>query len=631
MAGKHAAPSHAAPTRERSVEQTGRAAGTKASSPARGGTAPKRRRRSGRLLWAIPVVAVLILGVAALGGTMVYASRISSRDTIYPNISVNGVDVGGLTVAQAADKLADEGADPYRGASVTVVLPLDHSFTVTAAELGLGSDVTVPAEAAYAYGRSGSAIENLRAYRACQKEPVALAWEVEAQIDEQALHDAVAQAAGEVNKALLGADAEIGDEGITLVKGTNTAKVDAEALIGTVRDAFLRRDFSDIECGLVDTAAEGESEASAESMLQTIYDTIYVEPLNAMYDKQTGGATESEQGVSFDMEDALRRWNEASFGEEVYIPFIFTDPEIDADALMERLFSDLLAEKSTSLAGSSSNRITNVTLAAQALDGTVVNPGETFDYNSCLGERTTARGYKEAGAYSGGKHVTNVGGGICQDSSTLYYCAIYANLRITVRDCHYFVVSYLPWGMDATVSWGGPDFRFVNSRDYPIRIKAWVSNGSLTVQLWGTDVDGSYVRVTSETWEDDEFYYAQTYRTVYAADGTQLSSGREAYSRYHKYEAGEETPPPAEDTPKPTPETEQTPEPSPTPTAAPSTPETAAPTTPPTTAPTTPPTEAPTTAPTEAPTTAPTEAPTAAPEESPSETDDGGGGDDGGE
>ena len=79
--------------------------------------------------------------------------------------------------------------------------------------------------------------------------------------------------------------------------------------------------------------------------------------------------------------------------------------------------------------------------------------------NLLRSQRTAARGYQEAGAYSGGKHVSEIGGGICQGSSTLYYCAMHANLDITVRYCHYFVVSYLPWGMDATVSWGWPDLQ----------------------------------------------------------------------------------------------------------------------------------------------------------------------------
>ena len=117
-------------------------------------------------------------------------------------------------------------------------------------------------------------------------------------------------------------------------------------------------------------------------------------------------------------------------------------------------------------------------------------------------------------------------------SSTLYCCALYANLSITARTCHMFPVSYLPAGLDATVSWGGPEFKLVNSRSYPIKIVAYVQNGNVTVELWGTDVDGSYVEMLSSTSSTANGYNAVTTRNVYAKDGTLISSKTEAYSSY---------------------------------------------------------------------------------------------------
>ena len=574
--------------------------------------------------WLLPILVVMLAAVGVLGATLVRANRIAALDTIFPNISVNGVDVGGMTVEEAVKALEDGGADPYKGASVKVIFTEEKSIDITAAELGLNSDVRAAAEMAWCYGRDGSSpLQSLRSYRAAERGGVDLAWESGAQIDENALRSILDGAAAEVNTELLSSSAEIGEEGVTLTKGMSASHVDTDALFTQVCRAFREHDYADITAVIVTTESEDGGEKADEELLQTVYDTIFKEPVNAMYDKETGGVTEGVDGVSFDMEEAMRLWTEAAPGDEVFIPFVFTEPEIkDLEGV---LFRDCLAEKSTSLSGSSSARINNITLAAKAMNDTVLNPGETFDYNTCLGQRTAARGYQEAGAYSGGKHVSEIGGGICQGSSTLYYCAMHANLNITVRYCHYFVVSYLPWGMDATVSWGGPDFRFVNSRDYPIKIKAWVSDGQLTVQIWGTNLDGSYVRITNETWEDSEYYYAQTYRTVYAADGTQLSRQKEAYSSYAKYEAGEETPAPvapSTPTPPPTEAPTDTPEPTPTPTAPPSsntpTPPptaapTAAPTAVPTAEPTAPPTAAPTAPPTAAPTAPPTEAPTAPP------------------
>ena len=396
-----------------------------------------------------------------------------------------------------------------------------------------GGDTAAAAQEAWNYGRSGTPLQNLRAYRDCEKKGADLTWSAEPTLDDNALRTILNKAAAEVDTELLETTAELSETGVTLTKGVSASHVDTDTLYAKVRQAFLSLDGREIAAELVTTPASSES-VTDEMLLKSVYDSIYKEPVNAAYDKETGGVTEGIKGVSFDMAEALRLWSAAKPGEKVFIPFVFTEPEIMD--LSGRLFADCLAEKSTSLSGSSSNRINNINLAAQAMDGTVLNPGETFDYNSCLGQRTTARGYREAGAYSGGKHVNEVGGGICQGSSTLYYCALYANLDITVRYCHYFLVTYLPRGIDATVSWGGPDFRFVNSRDYPSKIRAWVSDGSLTVQIWGTDVDGSYVQITSDTWEDADYYYAQTYRTVYAKDGTQLSHSKEAYSAYAKHE-----------------------------------------------------------------------------------------------
>ena len=194
-------------------------------------------------------------------------------------------------------------------------------------------------------------------------------------------------------------------------------------------------------------------------------------------------------------------------------------------------------------------------LAAEKINGVILQPGQTFSYNDVLGQRTKANGFKEAGAYSGGQVVQEVGGGICQVSSTLYYCAMVSNLKINTRTCHYFPVAYIEPGMDATVSWGGPEFKFTNSREYPIEIKAYVEKNSITVEIWGTDVDGSYVKMSYTA----EGLRATTYRTVYDKDGNQISHTLEANSTYHSHDT----------TPKPTPTPSATPAPTPTPTPKP--------------------------------------------------------------
>jgi vancomycin resistance protein YoaR len=288
------------------------------------------------------------------------------------------------------------------------------------------------------------------------------------------------------------------------------------------------------------------------------------------------------------LDEALRLWNAAEIGDTVVIPLIITPPEITTDSLSGELFADCLAQKSTTLSGSTSARINNITKACASINGIVLNPGEEFSYNNALGQRTEAAGYQAAGAYSNGQVVSEIGGGICQVSSTLYYCTLYSNLKITARTCHYFPVTYLPSGLDAAVSWGSPDFKFVNNRDFPIKIEAYtdMSSYTATVKIWGTDVDGSYVQMTTDTWATSEGTGATSYRSVYDKNGNLISKTKEADSTYHYHtndddddEEEEASPSPspsatptAEPSPSPTPSATPTAEPSPSPTPTPTTP-----------------------------------------------------------
>ena len=144
------------------------------------------------------------------------------------------------------------------------------------------------------------------------------------------------------------------------------------------------------------------------------------------------------------------------------------------------------------------NRKQNVKLSAAACDGVILLPGEEFSYNESVGERTTERGFKPAPAYSGTKLVDSVGGGVCQGSSTLYYAALLADMEIIFRINHGFPVNYLPWGLDATVSWGGPDLQFRNSSNYPVMLKAEVSDGHMKMWIMGTEERDYYSKLDFE-------------------------------------------------------------------------------------------------------------------------------------
>lgn len=217
--------------------------------------------------------------------------------------------------------------------------------------------------------------------------------------------------------------------------------------------------------------------------LEKIHKEIYKEAKDAYYVTEPFTIYPEVKGIDFDLENAKSIIAEKK--EEYEIPLIITNPSKTVNDIGTEAFPDLLGTCSTKYNAGNTGRTTNLKLAAGKINGKVLLAGEEFSYNKTVGERTIAAGYKMAATYSGGKVVDGLGGGICQISSTLYDAVVFADLDVTVRRNHQFITSYLPGGKDATVVWGSQDFKFKNSRKYPIKITASVSGGVATIQIWG--------------------------------------------------------------------------------------------------------------------------------------------------
>ena len=169
-------------------------------------------------------------------------------------------------------------------------------------------------------------------------------------------------------------------------------------------------------------------------------------------------------------------------------------------------YGQTLGTCTTKFARSNTNRNTNIQLATKACNGYVIQPGATFSFNTVVGQRTKARGYKEAGVYVNGQTDTGVGGGICQVSSTLFNAALESNMTIVARRAHSLPVSYLPRGRDATVSWGGPEFKFKNPYDYPVMIGTYYDkSGKLTMSILGP-ADAKIAKPTIKVTEKNGVY-----------------------------------------------------------------------------------------------------------------------------
>lgn len=487
---------------------------------------PKKRRKNAVL--AVVLVLVLVAALALVGAVVV-----GKTSVIHPNMVLNGVEVGGMTVDKAEKALSDAGWEAQGDSEVSVTLPGDFKITVNSEEAGLKLTSREAAEAAYAYGHSGNLINDLKAYFKCITGKVGSA-DVLATANAEGVRAKVDAALKEYDEFLKqGYRVDTENAKLELIKGGESVRVDADTLCSLIVKAFDDKTYK------VDYTAKVDDAESVD--FNKIHDEIYAEMVEPKYDAETKKATESAVGIDFDVEAAQKLWNDTAPGDTVTVPLTVTKPKHSSEELNKMLFRDKLGAQTTVYRSSAAGRATNVELSAAKINGVVLNPGEVFDYNAVVGKRTAEAGFKVAGAYAGGKVVQEVGGGICQTSSTLYCAALFANLEITQRDCHMFAVGYVPWGMDATVSWGGPEFRFKNNRDYPIKIVAKTENRELTIEIWGTDVDGSYVEMTNSVSTVYSSKYpsvavgtkAITYRNVYDKDGKLLSRTKEDVSVYN--------------------------------------------------------------------------------------------------
>lgn len=549
--------------------------------------------------------------------------------TFSPGVTIAGVDVGGLKKSEAVEAVSAAIGNSYETESMTVTV-LDKQLLITPADSGASFDVEGAVAAAFRSGTAGQDDPQVDIIPYLNLNTEAIRSKI-ADFGKDFPTEGIPTGSQILQETVDGQEQDV----LEVTVGTVYYDFSEEALYQAIRKAYNAHRFTaDYTCNRMDAAAVD---------LDALYAEHCIDAVSAELDPETLEVSQSVVGYRFDLEQAKEALLNSQPGDVLKFPFLDIQPDMDTETLKSMLFRDELATYEA-YQGSSSNRATNLRLACEALNGIILLPGDEFSYNQALGERTADKGYKGAASYLNGETVTTLGGGICQPSSALYMCTLYADLEIVERTCHSYPSSYVPLGMDATVSWGGPDFRFKNNTDFPIRIDAVADGGKVTIKLIGTETKDYYVKMEYEVLgvsypetkeievepgsghKDGEVkttaytgYTVQSYKLKYDRDSDELiSREKESYSAYSKRDKvvyrvkGAET--------KPTEPTQTTPPETTTPPATvPTTPPET--TVPPTTTPTTPPET--TTPPTTAPTTPPTEATTPDPVTPPAESESG--------
>lgn len=432
--------------------------------------------KSTPIIIGIVIITIIIISV-------IFALININNEKIFNNVSIMGIDVSNLTQEEAKKAVNDVVNSKLN--EDLVLKKDDYETSINANQINATFDVEAAVNKAYNIGRDGNIVTNN--YGIIFTTLFGKNIDCNLNYSNESLDKKIDDISSKLPGALVDNSYYIDGEELIIVKGKEGLQIQKNTLKDQIINSIKNVNSN---YNIITIPTENVKPDSID--LNEIKNEIYKEPQNAYITENPTTVHADVEGVDFKitMEEAEKLLSEND--DECVIPLKITKPDKTLEDLGKEAFPNKLATYSTRYDPSNKNRSNNVEISTKKIDGTILMPGETFSYNQTVGERTISEGYKEAGAYAGGKVVQDVGGGICQTSSTLYNVALLANLEIVDRTNHQFLTSYVSAGRDATVTWGGIDFKFKNTRSYPIKIEAKAKNGVCSMTIYGIKEDKEY-------------------------------------------------------------------------------------------------------------------------------------------
>lgn len=442
-----------------------------------------------------PLLISVIVGslvIIAILFSTVFGLVNRSSNKIIQGISIKGIDVSGLTIEEANHKLREKINEKLN--SNIILTHGDYETSLLPEQIEASFDLESALNMAYRMGRSGKLLKDnygiINAYLSKIDINPAFTYQ------EDALENFISTTSTNLPDAVKQSGYHIEDKELIVSSGKEGSIIKTEELKKLMIQNILALENREQKIEI-----PVETQKPEEIDIEKIYQEVYKEAQNAYYSKEPFEVHPHVNGIDFkiSLEEAKTQIANSA-GEDVIIPLKVVYPSITTNQIGTEAFPDLIASFSTNFSTANGNRTTNIKLATAKINGVVLLPGQEFSYNQVVGKRTIAAGYKEAAVYVNGKVENGIGGGICQVSSTLYNTVLRSNLEIVKRYNHRFATGYVKLSTDATVSWGGPDFVFKNSRKYPIKIVAKVTGGTIRVDIYGCKEEVEYdVQIISET------------------------------------------------------------------------------------------------------------------------------------
>lgn len=428
---------------------------------------------------ALLITLLSLLLVAILGGSIWLL--FSDHWLVMKDVTVAGIAMEGMTKKEAKEALSQLAEDRYSTETMYVTI-LDTTVELTALDAAIKIDVNKAINEAYHHTGEFDISPYITAGSGLDRVVATLGHQFNANL--QPTIYTVEGTVPDLNTA-----EESPGQTLVLDLGKPELGLDTNVLRQAILSGYSTANFAvTVECSMIPPEMPTADE---------LYQKYLTAPIDAVMDDKTFVITPETYGYSVDPQQAAQLLSTAKYGDTLRIPFAKIIPETTEASLLATLYQDVLGECSTPYSGSdNNNRNTNLGLACQKINGTILLPGETFSYNNTLGERTAANGWKPAASYVNGLTVDTYGGGICQGSTTLYNCVLQADFKLVECYPHGYISSYVDPGLDASVNWGTADFRFTNTSNWPIKIEAYRQNGKMTMRIYGTDEKDYYVKMT---------------------------------------------------------------------------------------------------------------------------------------
>ncbi len=424
-------------------------------------------------------IIVILIGIFSI----IFAFMNVTRNVIINGVSIKGIEVSSLTMQQAKKKLEE-------ALSIELNMPIklettDYETTLNTNQIEFQYNIAKAIEDAYSVGRKGNIIQNnyeILAVALFGKEITP-----EYSYNEDTLNYIVDSIESKLPGLVEQASYYREGAELIIIPGKDGISVNKDNLKKDIIDTIVKQYAIDIlknnKVEKIDIPIQ-DKEADIID-IDKIYSEIYTEPKDAYYEENPFKIYAEVEGVDFAISKEEAKEIVLEKAEEYKIPLKLTPAARTINDIGTEAFPYQISTFTTRYDASNINRSQNLAIATNKINGTVLMPGEEFSFNRVVGKRTIEEGYKDAKIYQDGQVVDGLAGGICQISSTLYNAVVKANLEIVERRNHSFTTSYVPAGKDATVVYGVIDFKFKNTRTYPIKITGSVNSGIAEFTIHG--------------------------------------------------------------------------------------------------------------------------------------------------